>query len=113
MDKKIIEELKKYDKNNILITKNNELKSRFKWTLHYLASGNNIFHLKSWTKSKGHYNLIDTEHDRMLEVLKTLGIKYIEGNDAPKGGAVGDYIKIISDKRNKIYKIIIDNQKEF
>ena len=48
----------------------------------------------------------------MITLLKELGIKYELGNDAPRGGATGDYIKIKSDKRNKNYRTILEKEVE-
>lgn len=55
--------------------------------------------LKYWTKNKGHYTLVDNKYRHLLEVLKYLDIKYIEGNSAPKKGAEGVYITVFFDAR--------------
>ena len=61
---------------------------------------NHIFtSLKYWSKNKGHYSLIDNKYRHLLEVLKYLNIKYVEGNNAPKNGADGVYITAYFDAR--------------
>lgn len=62
------------------------------------------FYYNSWTRSKGKYALVDSDHTRMLEVLNFLGIKYNLGNDGVRGGREHDFIEVIYDGRNKAVK---------
>lgn len=55
-------------------------------------SGGKVYFNKCWRRSKGYTNLIRTPNafDAFL-TLKNAGVKIITGNDAPRGGATGDY----------------------
>lgn len=44
------------------------------------------------TKGKGFVNLIDNL-EQIREVLKSIKCKFTQGNDAPRGGRTGNYIK--------------------
>ena len=47
-----------------------------------------------WTSGRGRYTTnLDYTHD-VERVLKHMKIKFISDNDAPKGGKVGNFIKI-------------------
>lgn len=46
------------------------------------------FYYNSWTRNKGKYALVDSDHTRMLEVLDFLGIKYNLGNDGVVVGSL-------------------------
>ncbi len=48
---------------------------------------------KSWTRSKGHHNLIDKTED-ILTLLNHLKIRSFSGNSSPRGGQEGEYIRI-------------------
>lgn len=68
------------------------------------AAGKKSFklHLKYWT---GHTRpkLIDNEC-HYITVLVTYAIEFTSGNDAPRGGAAGDYIEVKVDRRNPFWK---------
>lgn len=49
-----------------------------------------------WTSGSGRY-CKNCDHTRdVCAVLDALRVKYVTGNDAPRGGLTGNYIKIIS-----------------
>ena len=51
---------------------------------------------EGWTHSRGHSSLIaNTEGRHTLRVLKAVGVRVQFGNDAPHGGAVGEYFKCL------------------
>lgn len=64
------------------------------------------FYLKKWTGSRRHMRLDDTRYNRMIEFLELVKIPYELGNDAPRGGAAGDYINVKLDGRNAFVKFI-------
>ena len=48
----------------------------------------------TWRTSRGHFSLIaNAEGRKVLKILKTVGVRMIFDNDAPKGGALGNYFK--------------------
>lgn len=102
----------KNNKYSELLTKKGTIQQKYKdvfYTLTlYIKNNDKKMHLKYWSKSKGHFNLHETEYLHMLALLDILEIKYREGNDAPQGGIAGDYIEILSDKRNSIIKKILE-----
>lgn len=73
-----------------LYTKKRELKVKYQG-FRYITAGRH--HLTGWSKSGRIFNLYSKESD-FLELLKILGLRYKKGNDAPKGGKIGDYIEI-------------------
>ena len=47
-----------------------------------------------WKNSRGHSSLIaNREGRRVLEILKAVNVRVNFGNDAPRGGAIGNYFK--------------------
>lgn len=53
-----------------------------------------VLHLKRWTRSGSRYKLDDNNHDRLYFAMRNIGIDFRVGNDAPRGGAEGDYIML-------------------
>lgn len=51
---------------------------------------------EGWSQSRGHSSLIANREGRhTLRVLKSADVSVIFGNDAPRGGAVGEYFKCL------------------
>lgn len=49
-----------------------------------------------WTSGRGRF-CTNCDHTRdICAVLDALRVKYVTGNDAPRGGLTGNYIKIIT-----------------
>lgn len=47
-----------------------------------------------WKQSRGHSSLIaNREGRRVLKILKDVNVRVEFGNDAPRGGAVGEFFK--------------------
>lgn len=56
--------------------------------------GKHIHVNDGWKQSRGHSSLIANKEGRkVLKVLKAVNVSVEFGNDAPRGGAVGDYFK--------------------
>lgn len=53
-----------------------------------------VLHLKRWTRSGSRYKLDEKSHDRLYFALRYIGIDFMVGNDAQRGGAEGDYIML-------------------
>ena len=95
-----------------LMTKSNELNKRYSFVMLYLLQGHNRFYYNRWSYGCRHFNLIDNS-DRYFKVLKALKLKYILGDDAPKGGQEGNYIQLTdgsirtAKELSKMYKSFI------
>lgn len=51
---------------------------------------------EGWKQSRGHSSLIANKEGRkVLKILKTADVSVEFGNDAPRGGAVGNYFKCL------------------
>lgn len=78
------------------------------------VTGGKVYMNKCWVRSKGRNKLIETPHayDAFI-ALKIAGIKITCDNDAPRGGATGDYFtaKLHGNIINYIKKYI-DNVNE-
>ena len=55
------------------------------------------------TRSKGYCNLHDSSHN-VTSTLDLLRVDYETGNDAPKGGKAGDFIKLTSKGKRQVAK---------
>lgn len=64
-------------------------------------------HPKFWTGSPRHMSLCESAWWSYIDLCKEFGLKYVTGNDAPKGGVTGDFIEIRVDRRNKFWKLAI------
>lgn len=49
---------------------------------------------EGWKQSRGHSSLCaNAEGRKVLKILKAVNVSVVFGNDAPRGGAVGNYFK--------------------
>lgn len=56
--------------------------------------GEKIHLNEGWKQSRGHSSLIANKEGRkVLKILKAVDVRVVFGNDAPRGGAVGNYFK--------------------
>lgn len=56
--------------------------------------GKHIHINEGWKQSSGHSSLIANKEGRhTLRVLKAVNVSVVFGNDAPRGGAIGNYFK--------------------
>lgn len=63
-------------------------------TLVFFFEGGHIHVNDGWKQSRGHSSLCaNSEGRKVLKILKTVNVRVIFGNDAPRGGAVGNYFK--------------------
>lgn len=72
---------------------NGDLYKNVKSDLDFTSVKGNKIYCKRWVGSNRHKSLKDVSH-LITEMLFDLGYKYSEGNDAPRGGAEGDFIKV-------------------
>lgn len=58
--------------------------------------GKHIHLNAGWKQSRGHSSLLaNAEGRKVLKILKAADVSVEFGNDAPRGGAVGDYFKCL------------------
>ena len=62
-----------------------------------------------WLRSGSRYSLDDKDYNKYIEVCEALGLKYIKGNDAPRGGVDGNFVKILKSELKKVKNIEIKN----
>lgn len=75
-----------------ILKKDGTLKSVYRDTINDIFRGTKIYP-KQWTGKGRHINLIN-KWGYCTNLIKGLGYTYQVGNDAPRGGVEGDYIKI-------------------
>lgn len=79
----------------LILTQKGEVNKNFKNALmcaRFDETENKIYPCK-WMKS-GRRSACSDKTATILEVIKAQGYKYEEGNDAPKGGLEGNFIKV-------------------
>lgn len=91
-----------------LLKKDGELKIKYQNLIKLLSEGEKKLYLKYYSGTVRYRHTVDTDYYNMKKLLDGLNIKYKVGNDAPRGGATGDYILILADRRNSTYKKILD-----
>ena len=69
--------------------------SSYKLLTEWLNASDNYVIRPCWTSGRGRFctNLDYTE--QLKRLLTSLNVRYISGNDAPRGGKCGNFIKII------------------
>lgn len=78
-------------------------------------SGGKVYFNRYWKRSKGYSNLVKTPYAyEAFLALKIAGVKITCDNDAPRGGATGDYFTVTKLHGNVINSIkkYIDNVSE-
>lgn len=58
------------------------------------AEGNNVIR-PCWTSGRGRFTTNLDYTQQLANLLTLLKVRYIVGNDAPRGGKYGNYIKIL------------------
>jgi len=90
---------------NKLLRKDGTLKKRYLNILSWNESL--LIGKKIYPKRWGHkYASLIDDSDKYIDILNALKLKFSTGNDAPKGGKEGDYIKISKRALNKIERFI-------
>lgn len=94
--------IKRIDAN--FLTQKGELKVRYESAVNFVMSGRTVLHGKRWS-SRGQ-SLSTNDNDRLWELLDLLGVDYVTGNDAPRGGVEGDYIRITKKGQKQVAEIV-------
>lgn len=93
-----------------LICKSGKVKNNYRVIIEYCLqslANNKRISLHAWRKSCGRYSLVDYQDNAALrDLLGLMGIKYTEGNDAPRGGADGDYLAITAAGSRRIMSLL-------
>lgn len=78
-----------------LLTKTGAVKVKYQLVIDLLKNPTKVLRPTYWRTSSGfkHLSLSDSSSD-IKEGLKLLKVDYEEGNDAPRGGISGNYIKL-------------------
>jgi hypothetical protein len=106
-DMKTIEKLAKKDSTNAVTKKDGTLKEFAKAAIRFY--GNSEKERKFRTSyTSGSYRFTTILHNNSVkDICRLFGYKFEEGNDAPKGGQTGNYIKV-SKAAWKSIKSLID-----
>lgn len=76
------------------LTKTGTIKVKYQLVIDLLKNPSRILRPTQWRTPHGrHWSLSDKSSD-IKEGLKILKVDYEEGNDAPRGGITGNYIKL-------------------
>ena len=93
-----------------LICKSGKVKSNYRVIIEIslpLLAKNNKIGMHFWKKSGGRYSLIEyRDNSALRDLLALMGVKYTEGNDAPRGGADGDYLAITAAGSRRILSLL-------
>ena len=72
-------------------------------TLISFFDGEKIRLNEGWKQSRGHSSLIANREGRqVLKILKAVNVRVNFGNDAPRGGAVGNYFECLRKNTNAV-----------
>lgn len=61
-----------------------------------------IWHGKTYSGSGRFCHLSNGDHLAIIEALNKLGIDYTTGNDAPRGGGIGDYVALTTKGKKQV-----------
>tara|TARA_R100001591_G_scaffold75757_1_gene83607 strand:- start:148 stop:477 length:330 start_codon:yes stop_codon:yes gene_type:complete len=96
--------LAKKDKHNTFTKKDGTLNSHTYNAISVCTfRDNKIYH--TFSEGRGRYAKYNSYAYYIEGLLQKLGYKYTEGNDAPRGGKTGDYIKVSSKAYNTLINI--------
>jgi hypothetical protein len=85
---------KRLEKANV-----NKCAASYKMLVNWLnAEGNNVIRT-CWTSGRGRYTTNLDYTEQLKNLLSSLKVWYIVGNDAPRGGKSGNYIYVILNKQ--------------
>jgi len=83
-----------------LYTKQGKLAARFANLDNLLING--IWHGKTYSGRGRFTTLTNGDHLSMIEALRNLGIDFKVGNDAPRGGGIGDYVALTEKGKRQV-----------
>lgn len=99
---KTLEKLSRKDKTNLVTKKNGNLTTL---AVESIKKGFNCKFYPNYTSGSGRFTT-NLTNDRVFIIIKLLGYKFKTGNDSPRGGKTGDYIKVSKRAFNTIKSLI-------
>lgn len=87
-----VQELKNRISEN-LSTKSGKIANKYYHIYEFIRKAER-FHGCSWNGGIRHMTLQDAKHRNLCEALDKIGVDYVVGNDAPRGGATGTYVEL-------------------
>lgn len=99
-----LEKLQKADKNNLVTKKDGSLKQRAIKAISDYRNRDNKFYT-TYTSGTGRFTT-NLTNDSIYWIVKLLEYKFEEGNDSPRGGKTGDFIKVSTVAFNNIISLI-------
>ena len=82
-------------------TRRGRLRTIYRRPLDFIKSDKDVIYPRYWGYNSGRWHLIDYS-ERYISFLRNIGIDFEEGNDAPKGGQSGYYIRITPKGRKQL-----------
>lgn len=82
---------KRLEKANV-----NKTSSAYKLLKKWLNDDGNTIIRSCWESGRGRFTTNLDYTSQLERLLTSLKVRYISGNDAPRGGKTGNYIKILS-----------------
>ena len=76
-----------------LSTKKGEIANKYYHIYEFIRKAER-FHGCAWNGSARHMTLSDAKHRNLVEALTKIGVDYVIGNDAPRGGMAGTYVEL-------------------
>lgn len=84
-----------------LTTKTGSIYSKFSDVIYLIEHPENIIRPVSWSRSNKRFNLRDVS-SQIIDGLNRIGIDFETGNDAPRGGKEGFFIRLTKKGQNQV-----------
>lgn len=94
-----------------LSTKNGQIANKYIGIYEFIRKAER-YHGCQWNGGINHMTLQDSKHRNLCEALTKLGIDYVVGNDAPRGGATGTYVELTAKGKRQTAELRKELQEE-
>lgn len=101
---KTLEKLQKADKSNLVTKKDGSLTKRTIEAIKGYRNNGGKFYTH-YTSGSGRFTTV-LSNGNILILIKLLGYKFEEGNDSPRGGQTGNYVKVSKVAFNNIKSLL-------
>lgn len=98
--------------NNELTTKKGDVASKYYHIYEFIRKAER-FHGCSWNGGPRHMTLQDAKHRNLCEALDKIGVDYVIGNDAPRGGATGTFVELTAKGKRQTMELRKELQAEY
>lgn len=95
-----------------LATKSGKIANKYYHIYEFIRKAER-FHGCSWNGGLRHMTLQDAKHRNLCEALDKIGVDYVVGNDAPKGGATGTFIELTAKGKRQTAELRKELQAEY